>query len=164
MTMSYYCFICDSLIRGNMFKAYDQNLCSSSCREYLIKEFNFNCNYELEEKQEKPSKKSISCMKIIKNPQPEPEYKPFTNDEGQPLCINLYGLFNLIPKVSKEEINEQPTYEKRQRKTCFNIYTTSYSDLTFRNMINKLGQKAKNFLNLLTYIISIQEWDYHMPI
>lgn len=147
-----------------MFKAYDQNLCSSSCREYLIKKFNFNCNYELEEKQEKPSKKSISCMKIIENPQPEPEYKPFTNDEREPLCINLSGLFNLIPKVSKEEINEQPTYEKHQRRTCVNIYTTSYSDLTFRNMINNLGQKAKKFLNLLTYIISIQEWDYHMPI
>ena len=145
MTMSYYCFICDSLIRGNIFKAYDQNLCSSSCRECLIKKFNFNCNYELEEKQEKPIKKSISCMKIIENPQPEPEYKPFTNDEGEPPCINLSGLLNLTPKVSKEEINEQPTYEKHQRRSCVNIYTTSYSDLTFRNMINKVVQKAKNF-------------------
>ena len=142
--MSYYCFICDSLIKGNMFKAYDQNLCSSSCRECLIKKFNFNCNYELEEKQEKPIKKSISCMKIIENPQPEPEYKPFTNDEGEPPCINLSGLFNLSPKVSKEELDEQPTYEKHQRRSCVNIYTTSYSDLTFRNMINKVVQKAKN--------------------
>ena len=141
----YYCFICDSLITGNMFKAYDQNLCSSSCRECLIKKFNFNCNYELEEKQEKPIKKSISCMKIIENPQPEPEYKPFTNDEGEPPCINLSGLFNLSPKVSREELNEQQTHEKHQRRTCVNIYTTSYSDLTFRNMINKVVEKAKNF-------------------
>lgn len=142
MTMSYYCFICDSLIRGNMFKAYDQNLCSSSCRECLIKKFNFNCNYELEEK---PIKKSTSCMKIIENPQPEPEYKPFTNDEGEPPCINLSGLFNLSPKVSREELNEPQTHKKHQKRTCVNIYTTSYSDLTFRNMINKVVEKAKNF-------------------
>ena len=35
--MSYNCFICDKLIKGNMFKAYDKNLCSYSCREHLIK-------------------------------------------------------------------------------------------------------------------------------
>ena len=145
MTMSYYCFICDSLIKGSMFKAYDQNLCSSSCRECLIKKFNFNCNYELEEKQEKPIKKSISFMKIFENPQSEPEYKPFTNDEGEPPCINLSGLFNLSPKVSREELNELQTHQKHQRRTCINIYTTSYSDLTFRNMINIVVQKAKNF-------------------
>ena len=145
MTMSYYCFICDSLIKGSMFKAYDQNLCSSSCRECLIKKFNFNCKYELEEKQEKPIKKAISCMRIVENQHPEPEYKPFTNDEGEPPCINLSGLFNLSPKVSKEEINEKQTYEKHQRRTCVNIHTTSFSDLTFRNMMNKVVEKAKNF-------------------
>ena len=95
-------------------------------------------------------------MKIIENPQPEPEYKPFTNDEGEPPCIKLSGLFNLSPKVSREELNEPQTPEKHQRRTCVNIYTTSYNDLTFRNMINKVVQKPK-FLNLLTYIISILE-------
>ena len=84
-------------------------------------------------------------MKIIENPQTEPKYKPFTNNQEETPCINLSGLFNLSPKVSKEELNEQPTYEKHQRRTCVNIYTTSYSDLTFRNMINKVVQKAKNF-------------------
>ena len=142
MTMFYYCFICDLLIKGTMFKAYDQNLCSSSCRECLIKKFNFNCKYELEEK---PIKKSISCMKIIENRHPEPEYKPFTNDEGEPPCINLSQLFNISPIVSKEEVNEEQTYEKHQRRTCINIYTTSYSDLTFRSMFNKVVEKAKNF-------------------
>lgn len=142
MTMSYYCFICDSLIKGSMFKAYDQNLCSFSCRECLIKKFNFNCKYELEEK---PIKKSISCMKIIENRHSEPEYKPFTNDEGEPPCINLSQLFNISPVVSKEEVIEEQTYEKHQRRTCVNIYTTSYSDLTFRSMFNKVVEKAKNF-------------------
>lgn len=142
----YYCFICDSLITGNMFKAYDQNLCSSSCREYLIKKFNFNFNYELEEKQEKPIKKSISCMKIIENPQTEPKYKPFTNNQEETPCINLSGLFNLTPKVLKEELNKPHTHEKHETRTCINIYTTIYSDLTFRNIINKVFQKAKNFL------------------
>ena len=83
-------------------------------------------------------------MKIIENRHPEPEYKPFTNDEGEPPCINLSQLFNISPIVSKE-VNEEQTYEKHQRRTCVNIYTTSYSDLTFRSMFNKVVEKAKNF-------------------
>lgn len=145
MIMSYYCFICGSLIKGCVFKAYDKNFCSSSCRECLIKKFNFNCKYELEEKQEKPIKKAISCMKIIEIRNPEPEYKPFTDDEGKPPCINLSQLFNISPIISKEEVNEEQTYEKHQKKTCVNIYTSSYSDLTFRNILNKVVEKAINF-------------------
>lgn len=145
MTMStYYCYICESIINGNMFKAYDKNLCSSYCRESMIKKFNFNCNYKLEEKQETPIKKSISCIKIIENRHPEPEYKPFTNDEGEPPCINLSQLFNISPIISKEEINEQQTYEKHEKRSCLNIYTKSYSDLTYRNIMNYLVDKAKN--------------------
>ena len=142
--MSYYCFICDSLIIGNMFKAYDKNLCSSSCRECLIKKFNFNSNYKLEEKLEKPIKKSISCIKIVENPKPEPEYKPFTNDEGEVPCINLSGLFNISPNISKEEINEKRNNEKYQKRNCVNIHTTNFSDLSLRNMLYIVFEKTKN--------------------
>lgn len=146
MTMSsYYCYICESTIKGNMFKAYDKNLCSYSCRECLIKKFNFNCNYELEEK---PIKKSISCRKIIENRHSEPEYIAFTNDEGEPPCINLSQLFNISPidsKDSKDEVNEEESYEKYQKRSCINMYIISYSDLTLISMLNKVVEKAKNF-------------------
>lgn len=140
--MPYYCFICNSSIKGNMFKAYDKNLCSSSCRECLFEKFNFTCNYELEKK---PIKKSVSCMKIIENQYLEPEYKPYTNDIGEPICINISQLLNISPIVSKEEVNKEKSYEKHQSRTCVNIYTTSYSDLTCMSMFNKVVEKTKNF-------------------
>ena len=148
--MSYYCFICKTLIRGNMFRAYDQNLCSPSCREHLIKKFNFNYNYKLKEKKENPIKKSVSCIKFIEKQQPEPQdaepkYKSFAYDDGESTCINLYQVFNIILLVLKQEITGPQNYENHKRRISINIYTSSYSDLTFRNMFTKVIQKAKNF-------------------
>ena len=141
----YYCFICDSLIEGNMFKAYDQNLCSSSCRECFIKKFNFNCNYKL---QEKLIKKSTSCVFIPENDKPqqkcENDYKCFINNKDnieEPVPKNLPELFNLTPTVSEEKINEKP-----KRIDCINISTTIFTDRTCKNILTRLIEKTKNLL------------------
>tara|TARA_B100001250_G_scaffold404707_1_gene421085 strand:+ start:319 stop:789 length:471 start_codon:yes stop_codon:yes gene_type:complete len=152
---NYYCYICQSLIKGTIYKAYDQNLCNPSCREYLIKNFNFNSNYTIEKKEYKPIKKSISCIKIyneineineIDTQEPfrndEITQDPFRNDEIESPSINLFELFNLSSIISKEEINKIPTYEKHERKMCFYLYSISYSDLTLKNVF----EKTKNIL------------------
>lgn len=152
---NYYCYICQSLIIDNIYKAYDQNLCNPSCREYLIKNFNFNSNYTIENKEYKPIKKSISCIKIyneineineIHTQEPfrndEITQEPFRNDEIESPSLNLYELFNLSPIITKEEINKISTYEKHERKMCFGLYSISYSDLTLKNIF----EKTKNIL------------------
>ena len=155
---NYYCYICQSLIKGTIYKTYDQNVCNPSCREYLIKNFNFNSNYTIEKKEYKPIKKSISCIKIynekneIHTQDPfindeitqdpfindEITQDPFRNDEIDSPSLNLFELFNLSPIISKEEINKIPTYEKHERKMCANLYGIRYSDLTLKNIFEKI--------------------------
>ena len=173
--MSYNCFICDKLIKGNMFKAYDKNLCSYSCREHLIKKFNFNFNCKLEEKQEMNKGKCIGFMKNIENRQIKTEYISYRKEEEkegeeEKICINFSGLFNISPVVSKEKINEEKineekinegkineekineekineekNYEKHDKRSCIDINKTSYNNLTFGNIIYKIFEKVKNF-------------------
>jgi len=139
---NYYCYICQSLIKGTIYKTYDQNLCNPSCREYLIKNFNFNSNYTIEKKEYKPIKKSTSCIKIYNEKNEIHTQDPFRNDEIDSPSLNLFELFNLSPIISKEEINKIPTYEKHERKMCFNLYGIRYSDLTLKNIF----EKTKNIL------------------
>ena len=76
---------------------------------------------EITELEEKPIKKSVSCIKFIEKQQPEPQdaepkYKSFAYDNGESTCINLYQVFNIILLVLKQEINGQQNYENHEKR------------------------------------------------
>ena len=44
------CYICQEKIGDKIFKAYDENLCSEFCSNYLIANFNYNTACRIEKK------------------------------------------------------------------------------------------------------------------
>lgn len=152
--MSNNCFTCNSIITGNIFKAYDKNLCSYSCREYLIQNYSFNSNFQLEKKVNRKKvdnliNKNINHGKNIENEELEAlykkNYKSFINKEVA--STRLSGLFDLPSPILKEhKVNIEKTYEKENPRICLNIYTEYYNDLTFINIITKIVEKAKNLV------------------
>jgi len=135
---NYYCYICHTIINGNIFKAFDQNLCSTSCRECLIEKFNFTCNYKLEKKQINLIKKSTTSIKI--NDSNKSESKLHVKEKYQKTIIG-----NKDKDISEKKNNKIPHYKKDNRMNCINIYTSSFNDLIFLNTINNVIQRAKNF-------------------
>lgn len=150
--MSNYCYICNSTIVGNIFKAYDKNLCSYYCREELIQNYNFNYNFQLEKKQDILNNKTISSSKNIENDKLQAVYiekkKSFINNNNTETdYINLSELFNYpVPILKEEKININKSYKKENPRICLNIYSEYYSDLTFTNIINNIVNNTKNLL------------------
>lgn len=143
--MSYYCFICEALITETLFKAYDKNLCSSNCRECLIKKFHFNNKFKLEEKKNKYIKKPSNYSYILENIEPQPVdvnvYQPLTVKYEKPHTIYLSQLNNFNLPVLKDKItNENSSHEKLNRGSCIYIYNTnydiSYSEYILSNIAN----------------------------
>ncbi len=125
MSLSNNCYMCNSLIKGKIYKAYDKSLCSSNCIDCLIIKYKFNYNFNLVERKVKPIKKSISSIHIIENNQP------------QSISDTKYQFVNLIPIVLNEKYN---------RKSCVYMYTTNYSESVISNIINKFIKKTKKLL------------------
>mgnify|MGYP001167591373 FL=1 len=50
------CYMCETPITGNVFKAFDESFCSAFCRYKLVKECDYNHDCELVKKQAAPKK------------------------------------------------------------------------------------------------------------
>lgn len=125
MSISNNCYMCNTLIKGKIYKAYDKSLCSSNCRDCFIIKFKFNSNYNLEERKVKPIKKSISSTVIIEN------------NQSELISEKKYQFVNLNPTVLNEKYN---------RESCIYIYTTNFSEPVISNIINKIIYKTKSLL------------------
>lgn len=125
MNISNNCYMCNSLIKGEIYKAYDKSLCSSTCRNCFIIKYKFNYNFNIEERKVKPIKKSKSSSYIIENKQ------------SQPINEDKYQFGNLNPIVLNEKYN---------RESCIYMYSTNYSESICSNIINNLIKKTKNLL------------------
>ena len=125
MSISNNCYMCNTLIKGKIYKAYNKSLCSSNCRDCFIIKFKFNSNYNLEERKVKPIKKSISSTVIIEN------------NQSELISEKKYQFVNLNPTVLNEKYN---------RESCIYIYTTNFSEPVISNIINKIIYKTKSLL------------------
>ena len=125
MSLSNNCYMCNSLIIGKIYKAYDKSLCSSICRDCFIIKYEFNYNFNLVERKVEPIKKSISSIHIIEN------------NQSQSISDTKYQFVNLIPIVLNEKYN---------RESCVYMYTTNYSESVISNIINKFIKKTKKLL------------------
>ena len=50
------CYMCETPVTGNVFKAFDESFCSAFCRCKLVKECDYNHDCELVKKQAAPKK------------------------------------------------------------------------------------------------------------
>lgn len=120
---NYYCFICNSHITNNIYKAYDQNFCSILCRKNFIKNYNYTSNFTLIKK-----------------------LNPITNTPSS-VYINInqymfteYNEYKINPHLNSHKINN----DKNMRNVCINIYNTGVNEQTSKNM---------NFYNIVSEII-----------
>ena len=149
---NYNCFICQSFINDNIFKAYDKNLCSNSCRECLLNKFNFNNYYQLEEK--KSIKKSNSYEKInnFSSSYYNSNIKLYEKNKSYPYLeikneyTNSFDIFNKTKITSFNEINKPFIHNKSNKRYCLNIYTFNLQDITFKKIILNLVKKTKKIL------------------
>lgn len=146
----YNCFICNSLIEENIYKAYDQNLCSNSCRECLFNKFNFNNYYKLEEK--KPIKKSNSNINIFSSLNYESNiefYKNnnyYINEEIKSKSIYLSSLFNKKLNTPNTKFNESLNSNKSKKRYCINMYPITLQNIRLSNIIFSFLEKTKKIL------------------
>tara|TARA_B110000483_G_C18172948_1_gene533948 strand:+ start:1244 stop:1663 length:420 start_codon:yes stop_codon:yes gene_type:complete len=120
------CYICQEKIGDKIFKAYDENLCSAFCSNYLIANFNYNTACRIEKKStniNKHNHENFQCKILEIKSKSENIIK--TNDD---ICPN-----NILNKYYTSNVwlseNNKIQHSKRSnnldRKYCNDFNFTS---------------------------------------
>jgi len=165
--INYNCFICNSYINGAIFKAYDKNLCKPYCRDYLITNFTFNSNYELEkiqkphnkqgllrnkkEKKQNPPEKNNNYINTKYTTSPNYEHSNFTETyiyEKNKLESDYQIATNYLKELSNGIIYKEncKNEELSDERTCMNLYNYNFDNLPFKNIINNILDKTISML------------------
>jgi hypothetical protein len=158
---NYCCYICKSQIKGNIFKAYDKNMCSSMCRNGLINRFNFNNNFKLEEKSIVRIKRSASYMTPVNNIYYKPtgikEYtkiKEYTHVDNIDYCKphkNLSIIVDFGNNTIDKEIDKLYNSKNVKTRSCGSSCSPNLKNINFVYIKNIISNAIDKTVALIFY-------------